>query len=252
MRGAGSIPYSPMRYPGRVQADRWWRRPWHPRGPKFVGWRTRQTGLLLAVGSFLTFLGPGLWLSTGDSVGFFIAIPAALILVYAWVGLGEDIRAIPRGRERARRKRAMWVSYGLLWLAFVLGILTLPLALSGPLSGGTLPTTWGVLLLGPFLYIPTVFGPMALTHAVIFGLGRRFLGPGHPSRLTAVGTTILVAVAVLGLALQGLGPFPAWGFFLVGGLGFGYLAIGLATSRSAALPQTASPAKVGWGQGREG
>lgn len=184
-----------------------------------------------------------MWLLSGDSTGFVIAVPAAAILVYAWVGLGEDIRALPRGRERRRRKKAMWTAYGILWPAFVLGMLTLPLALSGQLGGGALPDPWGHLLLGPFLYVPTVFAPMALGHAAIFGLGGRFLGVGRASRLTAVGTVILIAVAALGLGLQVQGLFPVWGFFLVGSLGFGYLAIGLATSRSASFP-TASPARV--------
>ncbi len=221
-----------MPYPGRAQVDRWWRRPWLPKAPRFVGWRTRLAGLLLAGGSFLTFLGPVVWLLSGDSLGFVIAVPAVAILVYAWVGLGEDIRALPGRTEGANRRKAMWVAYVVLWMGFILGMLTLPLTLSRPLGSGELPDPWGYLLLGPFVYVPTVFAPMAFAHAAIFGLGARFLPAGRGPRVTAAGTGILIVVAILGLALQVQGLFPVWGFFLAGSLGFGYLAIGLGTSRS--------------------
>jgi len=158
--------------------------------------------VFLAAGSFLLLAGTlfGLLLLQGQGLVFapFYGVTAlALILHFlGWISLGLALRSLSGGTDAdlASRGRAMTWALVASLAGFGIGIITLPLALPNSAI-----TAFG---LGLFPYIPSVFGPVVIAHAVFFFYSAKTLQDPRAGSLMVLGSKFLFVIATISVAAQ--------------------------------------------------
>ncbi len=189
----------------------------------FASWATGMFGAsrLLAVGSFILLLSP---LAVPFGVFLFVYTPLAgtalALHLVGWVKLGG----------LSRRSRGMTWTFRVSLLGFAIGISTLPFAPVPPLPGPIGNLSPGFIVLGGFAFVPSVFGPVALAHALLFFLGLSGIQDRVAIVLIAAGSLYLVVDATFALLAQGsLIPLYSVAILTFSGLtaiGYGLVAIG--------------------------
>ena len=163
-----------------------------------------KAAFLLALGSSLLLLGTGYFFSGGTPEtwpAFVVSWLAILIHAGAWVNL---LVATNGGPQAARDPRTVWAfraSIGCL----VLGILTLPVLFPQPGSWFSPPLWLGLLFLGLFPYVPSVYGPVVIAHALLFYFESEKLTKWISRGLALAGALLLGTTGVAALVLGMLG-----------------------------------------------
>ncbi len=175
----------------------------------------------LALGSFILLL-----VSLAVPFGVFlfsytpIAGTAIALHFLGWVKLGDA----------SRRSRSMtWTFRGSV-LGFAVGITTLPFVPIPPFPDPFGNISPGVVILGGFAFVPSVFGPVVLAHALLFFLGSRSVEDGFANLSIAAGSIFLGVDATFAMLAQGtlvsLDPVTVLTFSGLTGIGYGLAAIG--------------------------
>jgi len=179
------------------------------------GWArgAQMASILLATGSMLLLLGVLAFLGAGGWSGGLAWLAtlswlAVLVHLIGWIAL---FRAIFEIGPEPRMKKVLSVFF-LSLMGFAVGVLSLPIFF--PAAGGWyyLPPWAGVLLFGVFPYMPSVFGPVVVAHAVIFMLGSSDFTRRIALASIVAGGAVLSLLAIVGIALQVLNvpqSFPA-------------------------------------------
>lgn len=220
-------PYPVPPVPVGDKLDRWWTKRPKAGSERTLGWDARWSAYLIAAGSLLLLPAPLVWLVWGDHWLFALSVPAVGLQLLGWTSLGADLRSVPGAIRPSgrRRKGAMTAAYAIAWAGFLLGLGVLLQGGTPLLSRVQGPPFWEGRLLGPFPYLPMVYGPVVLAHAALFGLGRRFLPGDGAGPVIAVGSALLAVTAGTGLGLQILVGLPAAAYLLAGVAGGGYLLV---------------------------
>jgi len=177
----------------------------------------------LSFGSALLLPGPIVWLLGGGTNAFVLRIPAVVIHFVGWMFLLASLRAFPLDSVPSRRRLqdklfAIWMFW---FVAAIIGIGTLPLAF--PEMYCTifcLPRGW-LLLLPYFPFVPSIFAPVVLGHAIFFRLESRMLGP-IPARTVTRAAQLLGGLAVTSIVIQAAGLFSGWAYLFAGFTAPGY------------------------------
>ena len=156
---------------------------------------------------------------------------AAFTALLAWPVLVAGVFAFERSREDApvARRRSALLSTILGLLGFALGLASLPLAFPVVAGGWWVAPEWVFFLVsGWFVYVPTVFAPVVLSHAafaVLAGSRCRHEGASRSLRAAAI---LLTVVALVSLLVQGAGALsgPAWGLASLTAPGYAWAATG--------------------------
>ncbi len=176
--------------------------------PPWVGY-AYVGSILLAVGSAVL----GLWAMFASGAYGWILIFAlcggawlgALVHFCGWGLLGMAMRALrdEKGRGMTRDEHRMRWSFFISLLAFGFGIVTLPTLLPVSLWGGS-NLGVGLLEIGVFPYVPSVFAPVVIAHVALFRFAARTFRSPDAAGLMRTATWPLAAIAVAGLLLQGI------------------------------------------------
>jgi len=194
----------------------------------FIFWGTFALGF----GSTLLLPGPIVWLFGGGTNAFVLRIPAVVIHFVGWMFVQASLKAFPLDSVPSRRRLqdklfAIWM----FWLvAAIIGIGTLPLAF--PELYCTiicLPEGW--LLLPYFPFVPSVFAPVALGHAIFFRLESKMLG-AIPTRTVTRAAQLLGGLAVTSIVIQAAGLFSGWAYLLAGLTAPGYFLAAIGYNRA--------------------
>ena len=208
-----------------------------------------RSSWLLAAGSAILLMGAAIVLSSGipnPLVCTFTGFPAVFLHWVAWASLKDAVEDLPFRSLDVHLRWSFWGSI----LAFVFGLfLVTPLALWG--AGGYWALPW-ILLLGLFPFIPTVFAPVVVAHAALFGGCGVILRNGTARGLVAIGAGYLAVLATAAFGVQLLRPSLAGspGLFLslsAGLTAVGYLAfaVGLRVERHRLKPTLGPDAEPG-------
>ena len=194
----------------------------------FVFWGT----LALGFGSALLLPGPLVWLFGGGTSAFVLRIPAVVMHFVGWMFLLVSLKAFPLDSARFRRRLldrlfAIWMFW---FVAAFLGIGTLPLAF--PELYCTIfciPLGWRLLPYFPF--VPSVFAPVVVGHAIFFWLESRMLG-AIPRRTVTRAAQFLGGLAVTSIVIQAAGLFSGWAYLLAGLTAPGYFLAAIGFNRA--------------------
>src|SRR5205814_8517533 len=140
----------------------------------FVFWGTFALGF----GSALLLPGPLVWRFGGGTDAFVLRIPAVVTHVVGWMFLLASLKAFPLdsapfGRRLLDRLFVIWMFW---FVAALVGIGTLPLVFP-ELYCTIICVPLGWRLLPYFPFVPSVFAPVVVGHAIFFRLESRMLGP---------------------------------------------------------------------------
>ena len=185
-----------------------------------------RSAWLLAAGSAVLLAGTAIVLSSSIKnilVCTFTGFPAVFLHWLAWAGLGDAVEDLPFRRLDALLR---WSYRGSI-LAFVAGLFVVT-----PLALGTYWALPWVLLLGLFPFIPTVFAPVVVAHAALFGGSGVVFRDSAARVLVAIGSAFLAVLATAAFGVQilrpGLAGSPGLFLSLSAGLtAVGYLAIAI-------------------------
>src|SRR6266566_5147181 len=184
----------------------------------FIFWGTFALGF----GSALLLPGPIVWLFGGETNAFVLRIPAVVIHFVGWIFLLASLKAFPLDSVRSRRRLqnklfAIWMFW---FVAALIGIGTLPLAFP-ELYCTIICLPGGWLLLPYFPFVPSVFAPVVLGHAIFFRLESRLLGV-IPARTVTRAAQLLGGLAVASIVIQAAGLFSGSAYLLAGLTAPGY------------------------------
>src|SRR2546421_4205692 len=168
----------------------------------FIFWGTFALGF----GSALLLPGPLVWLFGGGTNAFALRIPAVVIHFVGWMFVLVSLKAFPLNSVRSHRRLfdgllAIWIFW---FVAALIGIGTLPWVFPDLYCTIIcLPRGW--LLLPYFPFVPSVFAPLVLRHAIFFRLESKMLGPS-PARTVTRAAQILGGFAGTSIVIQAAGP----------------------------------------------
>jgi len=186
----------------------------------------------LSFGSALLLPGPIVWLLGGGTNAFVLRIPAVVIHFVGWMFLLASLKAFPLDSARFRRRLvdrlfAVWMFW---FVAVLVGIGTLPLAF--PELYCTIiciPEGWRLLPYFPF--VPSVFAPVVVGHAIFFRLESRMLGPVAARTVTRA-AQLLGGMAVTSIVIQAAGLFSGWAYLLASLTAPGYFLAAIGFNRA--------------------
>jgi len=159
---------------------------------------------LFALGSSLLLLGTGYFASGGSPEtwpAFVVSWLAILVHAGAWVNLLVATNGGPRAARSPQIVWALRASIG----CFVVGILTLPIVFPQPGSWFSPPLWLGLLFLGLFPYVPSVYGPVVIAHGLVFYLESGKLTKPTSRGLALAGALLLGTIGAVALGLGMLG-----------------------------------------------
>lgn len=171
----------------------------------------------LALGSFLLVggsLAQGNW--TIFALVALATIPAGLLLLLGWVGLGKAIGNTRRGLG-ARGRPILWAYLG--------SVAAFPASLAYMLLA--FPLSWSPGAAPYFIYEPEIYGPVVVALAIVFLMASRELRPGPASAEMAMGGVVLLGTVAFAALIKwltiasgsGLATLP-WSLAAFNGVGY--------------------------------
>lgn len=112
-------------------------------------------------------------------------------------------------------------------LGFLAGIGSLIVLYRSPV-GWWAPAWLAILAIGLFPYVPSVFAPVVIAHAVLFWIASERFEDSRRARTMVLGSAGLIVVASLGLLAQAVLFTPLlvpWVFAVAGATSIGYLVV---------------------------
>ena len=194
----------------------------------FVFWGTFALGF----GSALLLPGPLVWRFGGGTDAFVLRIPAVVTHFVGWMFLLASLKAFPLdsapfGRRLLDRLFAIWMFW---FVAALVGIGTLPLVFP-ELYCTIICVPLGWRLLPHFPFVPSVFAPVVVGHAIFFRLESRMLGP-IAARTVTRAALLLGGLALTSIVIQAAGLFSGWAYLLAGLTAPGYFLAAIGFNRA--------------------
>jgi len=188
---------------------------------------------VLLIWSVLSFQGGGIGWTSSFALPIFAGTALAIHFI-AWIGLNRA----------SKKNRAMTLLFRSSFVAFGIGLASLAIASLPPLPGFWAYVPSMFLLSGGFAFIPTVYGPVVLTHALLFLIGSRLLGDVRSFVFVSAGGGFLIFIVTIAMLMQAFQSFnqPVPLISLAGVTSFGYLMVGIGLKRvSEARSRPVSP-----------
>jgi len=178
---------------------------------------------ILLIWSILSFTGGGIGWTSSFALPIFVGIALPIHFI-GWINLNRA----------SRKNRAMTLLFRSSLVAFGIGLASLAIASLPPLPGFWAYVPSMFLLSGGFAFIPTVYGPVVLAHALLFLIGSRFLRDVRAFVFVNAGGGFLIFIVTIAILMQASQWFnqPVPIITLAGVTSFGYLMVGIGLKRA--------------------